>query len=180
MARCRRFLLCRYPLWALALLAAGSLGVQPLAAQDLKPTVNTAMASGVTPPLGELAKLPQPQQYGFHEANPYRRITKRNFGTAVDPVEQRGSAPSSNYQIIANFLGVGNGFPGFTVSCAPPDTNMAVGDTQIIQWVNLSYTICSKTSPYTCGSAILGNALWAAGIPGTCRHQQLRRPTRAV
>ena len=141
----------------------------PLAAQDhsQKPTVNTAVASGLTPPLRELSKLPQPTQYGFKEANPVRRIAKRNFGTSVDPVEQRGAAPASNYSINANFLGVGNGFPGYTVPDAPPDTNMAVGDTQVLQWVNVSYTICSKTSPYTCGPAIPGNTLWAAGIPGT-------------
>ena len=29
----------------------------------------------------------------------------------MDPVEQRGAAPSANYSIIANILGVGNGFP---------------------------------------------------------------------
>jgi hypothetical protein len=141
----------------------------PLAAQDhsLKPTVNTATVSGVTPPLRELARLPQPAQYGFKEANPVRRIAKRNFGRSVDPVEQRGAAPASNYSILANFLGVGNGFPGYTVPDAPPDTNMAVGDNQILQWVNVSYTICSKTSPYPCGPAIPGNTLWAAGIPGT-------------
>ena len=44
-------------------------------------------------------------------------------------MEQRGAAPTTNYSIIANFLGVGNGFPGYTVPDAPPDTNMAVGDT---------------------------------------------------
>ncbi len=94
-------------------------------------------------------------------------MAKRNYGTSVDPVEQRGAAPSANYSIIANILGVGNGFPGYSVPDAPPDTNMAVGDTQVLQWVNVSYTICSKTSPYTCGPAILGNTLWRNGIPGT-------------
>ena len=167
MARCRRFLVCRYPLWALALLTASGLGGQPLVAQDLKPTVNSATASGATARLGDLAKLPQPAQYGFHEANPYRRIAKRDFGKSVDPVEQSSAAPSTNYSIIANFLGVGNGFQNYQVPDAPPDSNMAVGNTQILQWVNVSYTICSKTPPNTCGPAIRGNTLWAAGIPGT-------------
>jgi hypothetical protein len=155
---------------AMAVLALCAL---PLVAQEM--TVNHATASGVTAPLRELAKLPQPMQYGFHEAAPYRRIAKRDFGKSVDPVEQSSSAaPSSNYSIIANFLGVGNGFPGYTVPDAPPDTNMAVGGNlpdgsagQIIQWVNVSYTICSKAAPYTCGPAIQGNTLWANGIPGT-------------
>ena len=44
---------------------------------------------------------------------------------------------------------------------------MAVGDTQIVQWVNTSYTVCSKTSPYTCGPAIEGNTLWA-NLGGIC------------
>jgi hypothetical protein len=138
----------------------------PLAAQDLRPIVSTATASGVTPPLGELAKLPHPQQYGFHEANPVRYIPKRDHGTYVDPVEQRGTASSPNYSIIKNFLGVGNGFPGYSVPDAPPDTNMAVGDTQVLQWVNVSYTICNKSTT-VCGPAIPGNTLWTAGIPGT-------------
>ncbi len=151
---------------AMAVLALCAL---PLVAQEM--TVNHAVASGVTPPLRDLMKLPQPTTYGFHTAEPYRRIAKRDFGKSVDPVEQSSAAPSTNYSIIANFLGVGNGFPGYTVPDAPPDTNMAVGDTQILQWVNVSYTICSKTSPYTCGPAIRGNTLWAngtwIGTPGT-------------
>ena len=144
----------------------------PLAAQDnsLRPTVNTAVAYGHTPPLSELMKLPQPVQYGLHEAPAYRRIAKRDFGTSVDPVEQRGAAPAINYSILANFLGVGNGFPGYTVPDAPPDTNMAVGRTQIVQWVNVSFTVCSKVSPFSCGPAILGNTLWATLPPGALCH----------
>jgi hypothetical protein len=73
--------------------------------------------------------------------------------------------PAANYTIGANILGVGNGFPGYSVPDAPPDTTMAVGDTQIVQWVNVSYTVCSKTAPYTCGPAIEGNTLWS-GLSG--------------
>ena len=62
----------------------------PLAAADLKPIVNTATASGVTPRLDELSRLPQPAQYGLHETPPLRLITKPNYGHAVDTVEQRG------------------------------------------------------------------------------------------
>jgi len=99
---------------AVAVLALCAL---PLVAQEI--TVNHAVASGQTAPLRELMKLPQPVQYGFHLAEPYRRIAKRDFGKSVDPVEQRGSAPSTNYSIIANFLGVGHGFPGYQVPDAP-------------------------------------------------------------
>jgi hypothetical protein len=137
----------------------------PLAAQD---PVNHPVAFAVSAPLGELAKLPQAPQYGFHEANPVRRIPKRFSGQGVDPAEQSSIAgPEANYSVIADFLGVGNGFPNYSVPDAPPDTTMAVGDTQIVQWVNTSYTVCSKTSPYTCGPAVEGNALWS-NLGGIC------------
>lgn len=138
----------------------------PLAAQD---RVNHAVRFAVSQPLSELAKQPQQLQYGFHEANPVRRTPKPfSSGQVVDSAEQNSLAvPEANYSVIANFLGVGNGFPNYSVPDAPPDTNMAVGDTQIVQWVNVSYTVCSKTSPYTCGPAIAGNAIWSK-LGGAC------------
>jgi len=92
----------------------------------------------------------------------------RAIGQVVDTVEQ-SSAPAGGpaYSIGADFIGVGNGFPNYSVPDAPPDTTMAVGDTQVVQWVNVSYTVCSKTSPYTGGQAVTGNTLWASGLPGT-------------
>jgi len=149
---------------AMAVLALCAL---PLVAQDNNTYLNHATRFAVSPRLDELAKLPQAPQYGFHEANPVRRIPKPTIGPVVDTVEQRGTGPSANYSIIANILGVGNGFPGYSVPDAPPDTTMAVGDTQIVQWVNVSSTVCSKTSPYTCGPAILGNTLWSS-LGGIC------------
>jgi len=142
----------------------------PLAAQD---AVNHPQAFGVSAPLGELAKMPHAPSYGFHEANPVRRIPKRATGGMVDPAEQNyPNGPQANYSIGANFLGVGNGFPNYSVPDAPPDTNMAVGDTQVVQWVNTSYTVCSKTAPYTCGPAVEGNVLWS-GLSGNplCKSQ---------
>jgi hypothetical protein len=139
----------------------------PLAAQD---QVKHPVAFAVSEPLGELAKQPQAPQYGFHEANPVRRVPKRfaGEGQVVDRVEQSSiNGPEANYSVIANFLGVGNGFPNYSVPDAPPDTNMAVGDTQIVQWVNTSYTVCSKVSPYTCGAAVEGNTLWN-NLGGIC------------
>jgi len=136
----------------------------PLVAQD---TVHHAVAYGVSAPLSELAKVPQPEQYGFHEANPVHLIPKRSFGQVVDRVEQGSVGRSTNaFTLGANFLGVGNGFPNYSIPDAPPDTTMAVGDTQILQWVNVSYTVCQKTSPYKCGPAILGNTLWS-GLSGS-------------
>ncbi len=157
----RNFVTCCFSLIALLVCSL------PLAAQD---QVKHPVAFAVSPPLGELAQQPQTPQYGFHEANPVRRVPKRlaGQGQVVDPVEQSSvNGPEANYSVIANFLGVGNGFPNYSVPDAPPDTNMAVGDTQIVQWVNTSYTICSKVSPYSCGAAIEGNTLWSS-LGGIC------------
>jgi hypothetical protein len=141
-------------------------GIQ-LVAQDSaspEPTVRQAVGFAVSPPLRDLAKLPRAPQYGLHEALPVRRIAKRYFGLAVDPVEQNTAigAPVVNYSIGLDFLGVGNGFPGYTVPDAPPDTNMAVGDTQIVQWVNVSFAVFNKFNGATLAGPIDGNLLWSA------------------
>src|ERR1017187_1234006 len=131
--------------------------VLPLAAQENNTYIQHARRFAVSQPLRDLAKLPQSPQYGLHEANPVRRFPKRPTGPVVDSVEQSSVAGGgANYTVGMDFLGVGNGFPNYSVPDAPPDTNMAVGDTQVIQWVNVSYTICSKTSPYPCSAAING------------------------
>jgi len=154
---------------SLVALAVLLLCTLPLAAQDM---AHSAVAFGVSERLGDLAKLPQPIHYGFHEANPVRRIPKRSFGAVADLVEQTSAAGPPAGALKASFLGVGNGFPNYSVPDAPPDTTMAVGDTQILQWVNTSYTVCSKTAPYTCGPAVEGNMLWS-GLPGNplCKTQ---------
>jgi len=146
----------------------------PMAAQD---TVQHPVAFGISARLSDLAKLPRAPHYGFHEANPVHRVPKRPFGQVVDATEQSFVEPNlggaaGNYSIGANFLGVGNGFPNYSDPDAPPDTTMAVGDSQIVQWVNVSYTVCSKTAPYTCGPAIEGNTLWS-GLSGSplCKTQ---------
>jgi hypothetical protein len=150
-----------------ALLAMGALILLGVPAFASDP-VNHPVAFGISAPLGQLAKLPQAPVWGLHEANPARRTPKPTVnGRVVDTVEQNSLQPTAHYTIGDNFLGVGNGYPNYTVPDAPPDTTMAVGDTQIIQWVNVSYIICNKTSPYNCSAAIDGNALWASGIPGT-------------
>ncbi len=140
----------------------------PLTAQDnsLKPTVNHAVTSGISAPLRDLAKLPRAPQYGFHEANPVDRIPMRPGASVVDRVEQNTAGSSANYSVGINVLGLGNGFPNFTMRVAPPDTDMAVGDTQLIEYVNLSWEVFDKSGNPLIGP-FDGNSLWASGIPGT-------------
>jgi hypothetical protein len=139
-----------------------------LAAQENNTYTNQAVRFAVSPPLRDLAKLPPRPQYGFHEANPVRRTPKRPVGgPVVDTVEQSiHPASGAAYTVGMDILGVGNGFPNYSVPDAPPDTTMAVGDTQVVQWVNTSYTVCNKSTG-SCGPAIEGNTLWSA-LGGIC------------
>ncbi len=140
----------------------------PLTAQDNSPklTVNHAVASGISAPLRDLAKLPRAPQYGFHEANPVNRIPMRPPASVVDRVEQNAAGSSANYSTGINVLGLGNGFPNFIMRVAPPDTDMAVGDTQLIEYVNLSWEVFDKSGNPLIGP-FDGNSLWASGIPGS-------------
>jgi hypothetical protein len=72
-----------------------------------------------------------------------------------------------------NFEGVGQvGGPldcpsvvGFGV--VPPDTNAAVGDTEVVQWVNLCYAVFEKSSGALIAGPFAGNAFWN-GFGGPC------------
>jgi hypothetical protein len=160
----------RSKLAGFAAVAIGSLMAcaLPLAAQENNTYIQHANRFAISPPLRDLAKVQQPPVYGLHLAEPVRRVPKHPVGGAVvDTVEQSTKAPSAAYTLGADFLGVGFGFPNYSVPDAPPDTTMAVGDTQVVQWVNTSYTVCQKTSPFTCGPAIEGNTLWTS-LGGIC------------
>jgi hypothetical protein len=58
--------------------------------------------------------------------------------------------------VSADYAGLGTGFNGnWTVQgLLPPDTTMAVGNNQILQWVNIRLTILNKST----GSPLLGGA----------------------
>jgi hypothetical protein len=74
--------------------------------------------------------------------------------------------PAINVTVGLNFEGVGNGatnncpsVSGATV--APPDTNAAVGDTQVVQWVNLCYAVFDKATGALIAGPFPGNRFWA-------------------
>jgi hypothetical protein len=61
-----------------------------------------------------------------------------------------------------NFAGVGDGDYGFTPNAAPPDTNAAVGATQVVQWVNESFAVFDKTNGALVKGPVAGNQLFQA------------------
>ena len=70
-----------------------------------------------------------------------------------------------------NFLGVGTGFVGPQgsggVGGVPSDSNGAVGATQYVQWVNLSFAVFDKATGTAVYGPAAGNTLWT-GFGGGC------------
>lgn len=80
-----------------------------------------------------------------------------------DPVVQSGPVTAATTVTAGlNFEGLGNGFPGFSVNSAPPDTNGAVGATQFVEWVNESFEVFNKTTGAAVKGPIPGNQLFQA------------------
>lgn len=86
--------------------------------------------------------------------------------TTRDPVIQSTAPRSAAVTATANFEGLGQGFPGFTLNGAPPDPDAAVGATQVIQVVNSALAVFSKTGATVLGSTTI-NTLWS-GFGGPC------------
>src|SRR5215469_9792604 len=104
------------------------------------PQVNSAIHFDVSRPLRDMA-TEGPSQASAHQASPVRYPKLQQLQAAQqgqqreDGALQTTGGPLVSATIGLNLLGVGNGFPGYTVPDAPPDVNLAVGDTQVVQWV---------------------------------------------
>jgi hypothetical protein len=66
-----------------------------------------------------------------------------------------------------DILGIGYGFPGYTEQAVVPDTNAAVGPTQLVQWVNESFAVFNKSTGSVAYGPANGNTLWQA-LGGSC------------
>jgi hypothetical protein len=143
----------------------------PLLAADKspQPLLNHATAYAA----GHITVGEAPPPYGLHLSNPVHRIFKAPVKPVLDPVEQRtGVGPTtSEFNLVYDVLGVGVGFPNYSVPDAPPDTTLAVGATEVVQWVNVSYADFNKSTgaiiPINGEDSTIGNAVWHSLLPGT-------------
>jgi len=146
------------------------------------PNVSGAIKFDISPPLSDMATEVS-SQMGFHEASPVRRPKLQQLMMQAaqqkeqpkDGALQTSIGPLVSATLGLNLLGVGNGFPGYSVPDAPPDVNLAVGDTQVLQWVNVSYAVFDKTSGAVIAGPILGNAFWS-GFGGGCQNSNSGDP----
>jgi hypothetical protein len=109
--------------------------------------------------------------WGLHQANPPRRIPKPSTSPTTDHVIHSSAPYSAEFSLIYHVLGIGNGFPNYSVPDAPPDTTLAVGVSEVVQFVNVSYADFDKATgaivPLNGQDSTPGNTIWHNLIPGT-------------
>lgn len=126
----------------------------------------------VSPPLREMIRMtpeqPNPFSPRLLDILPTGPDLSGRVSAAPDTALQTQSLPNVAATVGLNFEGLGLGTPGFGICCAPPDTNGAVGATQYVQWVNLSFAVYDKNTGAMVAGPTPGNALWA-GFGGQCQ-----------
>ena len=141
-----------------------------LLAQDSAPkmSVGRPVAFAVSPPLRELAGGQVSKGYVLPTEDPVA-IPGFYFGnifpSAADPVEQSSPGGQSNISIGLNLQGVG----AMDCNCGElrSDANAAVGDTQVVEWVNVQFAVYDKQSGAQELAPTFGNALWQS-LGGPC------------
>jgi hypothetical protein len=120
---------------------------------------------GLSAPLRSLSYEP----LGTPTVRPWPRIPRQNIPTVDqdDPALQEVASPMVATTPGLNVLGLGTGFPGFTVQFEPPDTNAAVGATQVVENVNLSLAVFNKSTGAIVAGPTSLNTLWT-GVDTTC------------
>ena len=133
--------------------------------------VNKPIQFDVSPPLTELVTEAPAQQVDRTTHAPMlpklQQLTgaQQRQGAGAAAALQPLLAPLISATIGLSFEGVGNtstlncpSVAGFTV--APPDTNAAVGDTQVVQWVNVCYAVFDKSSGALIAGPLAGTNFW--------------------
>src|SRR5215472_6490166 len=131
---------------------------------QLHPTEWNRADHAHTIPVRDMVSMPLNENR--HEAPPLRLLPRKGGPVPAAPgtpdtalQTQTIAAPSVGN--VTSLPGVGNGDFGFAPNVAPPDTNMAVGATQVVQWVNNSFAVFSKTGALLAGPTA-GNTLFQA------------------
>jgi hypothetical protein len=151
--------------------------------QDVKvltnPMVTTAVAFKVIPPLRDLIQdHPQELPFGYRQGEPERYPRPQQPGAAgggsafQDPVAQTSNAPDTVPIKLLDWVGLGQGFPGYQVYIGTSDMNLSIGDTEIIQWGNNQFAVFDLNGNdllFDGQNFVKGNILYA-GLPNCGIH----------
>lgn len=129
--------------------------------------VSDAVYSDVSGNVGDLEGLaPDENEDREKREKPLRLVPPAALGVGIYAADQPPPNLSLSTTDGLSFLGIGYGFPNFTVQYAPPDTNGAVGATQYVQWVNTYFAVFNKTTKALApGFPKPGNAIWQGFDP---------------
>ena len=135
-------------------------------------TIRYNVHHDVSQPLSVMVQHAPPQDLTQREAEPLKRIPLPAglAGLEEDPVRQINAPTVQTPTVGLSFEGLGQGQYGWGshTSVAPPDTNGAVGATQYVQWVNLSFIVFDKATGNKLLGPVAGNTLWS-GFGGGCQ-----------
>lgn len=88
------------------------------------------------------------------------RVSPSAVSTPASTMFNQTTGGTLPVTVVGNFTGLGTGFPNWTQQgLYPPDTTMAVGNNQIVQWVNVRLTVLDKAT----GNPLLGGSGYVAG-----------------
>ena len=141
------------------------------------PQVSKA-AFAITPPLRDLVKnqptaiavrIPPGPAGSASESRALCRSSRRTPITLPSMIRLRRTTnqPATIPVDQLDWLGVGIGFFGYSVPDAPTDGNLSIGDTQIVQWVNVSFAVFDLNGNnmlFNGQHYVAGNVLFA-GLP---------------
>src|SRR5205085_2681469 len=147
--------------------AAGSAAASPQRAGDgpLKPADTSGdVHHDVSPPLRDIAAAPAPPGDKKKEKEPKHGPPVPAQSPTPDAVVQSSAGTAAAPALGVGFEGIGQGFSGpagtFSVDSAPPDPNAAVGPNNIVEIVNESFAVFSKSGTPVYGP-VATNTLWS-------------------
>jgi hypothetical protein len=95
------------------------------------------------------------------------RRAAQSDAAGTDSALQSSVTSPLGANIGLNLLGLGNGFTGYSATNASPHVNLAVGDSQVVQWANGSLVVFDKSTGAVLQGPIATNAFWA-NFGGAC------------
>lgn len=164
-----------FSMLALAGMGTGWTQAGPAQPQEIdNAVVNEPLHFDVSPPLREMIQRATPPT-GLRVVRPI--LPTRPVPPAAQQKAGGGTAPGApagpaiSATIGMTFAGVSDSACSLVnggLLFVPPDTNMAVGDTQVVQWVNVCYAVFSKATGALIAGPFPGNAFWAGFAGDSC------------
>ena len=126
----------------------------------------TLLSHAVSPPVRDMP--PQARHGGeLEEKGRARRPPHQASGNVVDPVVQTSTPTAAAAQGLGQWEGLGAGYPGFNLLALPPDPNIAVGPSHIVQFVNNAFMVFDKSGAPLMQAPVSDETFWGS-LNGTC------------